>query len=164
MALPLLSLPVTQPMPKPATHSTRHVESRWLNHPQISPEPLEAAQALPVATPLPNPEPTLSAIPAAPTQASQPSDGSSLGQWLQTLRKCESGGNYQINTGNGFYGAYQFTIATWNHWATGYARADLAPAEVQDATIVKNTLASAGLSTQNPGCYKSQGLSNYPPQ
>lgn len=29
------------------------------------------------------------------------------------LRACESGGNYRINTGNGFYGAYQFDLGTW---------------------------------------------------
>jgi peptidoglycan hydrolase-like protein with peptidoglycan-binding domain len=29
------------------------------------------------------------------------------------LRNCESGGNYAINTGNGYYGAYQFSIGTW---------------------------------------------------
>ena len=29
------------------------------------------------------------------------------------IRQCESGGNYSINTGNGFYGAYQFTLQTW---------------------------------------------------
>ena len=37
----------------------------------------------------------------------------SLSGWLLTLRLCESGGNYQTNTGNGYYGAYQFSIATW---------------------------------------------------
>jgi resuscitation-promoting factor RpfA len=29
------------------------------------------------------------------------------------LRQCESGGRYTINTGNGFYGAYQFVPRTW---------------------------------------------------
>lgn len=87
----------------------------------------------------------------------------SLASWLLSLRNCESSGNYQENTGNGFYGAYQFTIDTWDHWNTSYARADLAPASVQDATIIKNTLATSGLSTQNPGCYAKEGLSNYPP-
>ena len=29
------------------------------------------------------------------------------------LRQCESGGNYTINTGNGFSGAYQFHPRTW---------------------------------------------------
>lgn len=29
------------------------------------------------------------------------------------LRGCESGGNYAANTGNGYYGAYQFALGTW---------------------------------------------------
>lgn len=32
---------------------------------------------------------------------------------LYAIRMCESGGNYSTNTGNGFYGAYQFTLGTW---------------------------------------------------
>ena len=34
------------------------------------------------------------------------------GVWEQ-LRVCESGGNYLENTGNGYYGAYQFALSTW---------------------------------------------------
>ncbi|MCU1623302.1 MAG: Transglycosylase domain protein [Frankiales bacterium] len=30
------------------------------------------------------------------------------------LRMCESGGNYSTNTGNGYYGAYQFDSRTWH--------------------------------------------------
>jgi Transglycosylase-like domain len=33
---------------------------------------------------------------------------------LYAIRMCESGGNYSTNTGNGFYGAYQFTVGTWH--------------------------------------------------
>lgn len=33
--------------------------------------------------------------------------------WLYSTRMCESGGNYWTNTGNGFYGAYQFTLSSW---------------------------------------------------
>lgn len=33
------------------------------------------------------------------------------------LRMCEAGGNYQRNSGNGYYGAYQFDLGTW--WANG---------------------------------------------
>jgi resuscitation-promoting factor RpfA len=29
------------------------------------------------------------------------------------LRMCESSGNYAIDTGNGYYGAYQFDLPTW---------------------------------------------------
>ena len=32
--------------------------------------------------------------------------------WEQ-LRFCESGGVYTVDTGNGFYGAYQFDLQTW---------------------------------------------------
>ena len=33
--------------------------------------------------------------------------------WLASTRQCESGGRYGIATGNGFYGAYQFTLSSW---------------------------------------------------
>jgi hypothetical protein len=29
------------------------------------------------------------------------------------LAKCESGGNWAINTGNGYYGGLQFSASTW---------------------------------------------------
>lgn len=32
---------------------------------------------------------------------------------LEAIAACESGGNPSANTGNGFYGKYQFTMATW---------------------------------------------------
>jgi hypothetical protein len=32
---------------------------------------------------------------------------------LQAIAACESGGNPATDTGNGFYGKYQFTLATW---------------------------------------------------
>ena len=32
--------------------------------------------------------------------------------WDQ-VAQCESGGNWQINTGNGYYGGLQFSLATW---------------------------------------------------
>lgn len=87
----------------------------------------------------------------------------SLNDWLYKLRMCETHGNYTSNTGNGYYGAYQFSASTWNSLNTGYPRADLAPPDVQDAAIIANTNRSAGLTTQNPGCYRSTGISNKPP-
>ncbi len=88
----------------------------------------------------------------------------SLDTWLLKLRSCETGGNYRTNTGNGYYGAYQFSEGTWNSLGTGYPRADLAPPAVQDQAIIRNTLRTSGLASQNPGCYNSTGISNYPPQ
>lgn len=40
------------------------------------------------------------------------------GVWAE-LRQCESGGNYAEDTGNGYYGAYQFLPSTW--WALGFS-------------------------------------------
>ena len=50
--------------------------------------------------------------------------------WAQ-LRACEASGNYATNTGNGFYGAYQFDARTWH--GLGYSGvASQAPPAVQD--------------------------------
>jgi uncharacterized protein YabE (DUF348 family) len=95
----------------------------------------------------------------------------SLAQWLQELRMCESGGNYQINTGNGFYGAYQFMASTWDRIAArvrpslvGVLPHTASPAD-QDFMIIQNTkLSSGGLASQNPGCFRSRGLSAFPPE
>lgn len=43
----------------------------------------------------------------------------SLSADFAELRNCESGDNYAINTGNGYYGAYQFSLQTWE--ALGYS-------------------------------------------
>ncbi len=43
---------------------------------------------------------------------SSPAPGSLAAQFA-ALRNCESSGNYQDNTGNGYYGAYQFSLPTW---------------------------------------------------
>lgn len=50
--------------------------------------------------------------------------------------QCESGGDYTTDTGNGYYGAYQFDQGTWDAYAPeGYAGTNpaTAPPEVQDA-------------------------------
>jgi hypothetical protein len=47
----------------------------------------------------------------APRQST--AGGGYAGGRLAAIRACESGGDYSTNTGNGFYGAYQFTQASW---------------------------------------------------
>jgi resuscitation-promoting factor RpfB len=58
---------------------------------------------------------------------------------------CESGGNWAINTGNGFYGGVQFDFGTWlaNGGGKYAARADLATREEQIA-IAEVTRARQG--------------------
>ncbi|MDT5028747.1 MAG: resuscitation-promoting factor RpfA [Micromonosporaceae bacterium] len=62
------------------------------------------------------------------------------------IANCESSGNWQINTGNGFYGGLQFTQSTWaGYGGTQYAAsADLATREQQIA-IAEKVLAGQGI-------------------
>jgi resuscitation-promoting factor RpfB len=55
------------------------------------------------------------------------------------VANCESGGNWHINTGNGFYGGLQFDYGTWlSNGGGAYApRADLASREQQIAIATK---------------------------
>ena len=52
-------------------------------------------------------------------------------QW-DALRHCESTNNYLVNTGNGYYGAYQFDQSTWES-VGGSGRPHWAEPVVQDA-------------------------------
>ena len=79
----------------------------------------------------------------------------SFAEALARLRGCESGGRYDRNSGNGYYGAYQYDIQTWANWG-GYSRADLAPGSVQDEKVWE-TYKRRGWQPW-PSCSKSQGL------
>lgn len=57
----------------------------------------------------------------------------------RSVRACESGGNYRINTGNGYYGAYQFDRGTWlsNGGGRYASTANKAPKFAQDHIAYK---------------------------
>lgn len=83
----------------------------------------------PVAVHTPIPQDT---APPAPRRA--PVQTSSGVNW-DAIARCESGGNWAINTGNGYYGGLQFTQQSWaGAGGLAYApRADLASREAQIA-------------------------------
>ncbi|MGI8699739.1 MAG: transglycosylase family protein [Nocardioidaceae bacterium] len=67
--------------------------------------------------------------------SSGPAGAATTATWNR-LAGCESGGNWHINTGNGYYGGLQFSQSTWVAMGgTRYApRADLATPAEQMAT------------------------------
>jgi hypothetical protein len=72
---------------------------------------------------------------AYPEAAVEAQWGPSAEAWA-ALRQCESGDDYRINTGNGYYGAYQFSPITW--WWLGYqGYPHQAPPAVQDQAALQ---------------------------
>jgi uncharacterized protein YabE (DUF348 family) len=63
------------------------------------------------------------------------------------VAQCESGGNWHINTGNGYYGGLQFSRSTWLAYGGGQfaGRADLASRE-QQITVANRVYADNGLA------------------
>lgn len=108
-----------------------------------APEPAPAPQAAPAAAPAP--EPAAQPAPQQPAAAPAPSGGWSV-NW-DAIARCESGGNWSINTGNGYYGGLQFDSGTWlSNGGGAYApRADLATKDQQIA-IAERVYAARGLS------------------
>jgi uncharacterized protein YabE (DUF348 family) len=90
--------------------------------------------------PAPAPEPA-----AAP--AANFSSGSSV--W-DAIAACESGGNWATNTGNGYYGGLQFSLATWQAYG-GTSRPDLTSREYQ-ISIAEKVAAAAGGYGAWPHC------------
>jgi uncharacterized protein YabE (DUF348 family) len=78
----------------------------------------------------PQPSPRTTPPPPAP---------SSNGLNWDAVAACESGGNWHINTGNGFYGGLQFDSGTWlaNGGGSYAPRADLASREAQIAVATR---------------------------
>lgn len=72
------------------------------------------------------------------------------------IAQCESGGNWSIASGNGYYGGLQFAASTWlaNGGGAYAASANLASRE-QQITIANKLYASAGLSAW--GCASAAG-------
>jgi uncharacterized protein YabE (DUF348 family) len=77
----------------------------------------------------------------------------SFGEALARLRSCE--GSYTSNTGNGYYGAYQYNDSTWGNYKN-YIHASDAPPAVQDERAWQ-TYQARGWNPW-PSCARSQGL------
>jgi resuscitation-promoting factor RpfB len=76
--------------------------------------------------------------------------------WDQ-LADCESGGNWAINTGNGYYGGLQFSLSTWRAYGgPGYPHQQSRETQIAIATKVRD--ANGGGYGSWPHCSQQLGL------
>jgi LysM repeat protein len=103
------------------------------------PPPPAPASTAPVSYSQPGPSS------AAPVYSSAPASTGGGVNW-NAIAACESGGNWSISTGNGFYGGLQFTQQTWLGYGGGqYAgSANLATPSEQIA-VAQRVLAGQGI-------------------
>jgi LysM repeat protein len=80
------------------------------------------------------------------------------GSTWDRLAQCESGGNWSINTGNGFSGGLQFTPSTWRAYGgTAYASSAYKASRSAQITVAQRVLASQGWGAW-PACSAKLGL------
>jgi LysM repeat protein len=121
------------------------------------PLPTKVAAAAPVAATA-APTPVVNRPVTYQQTSSAPAPAIAGGSVWDSLAQCESGGNWSINTGNGFYGGVQFDAGTWlSNGGGAYApTANLASREQQIA-IASKVQAARGWSPW-PACSARLGL------
>ncbi|WP_197497223.1 transglycosylase family protein, partial [Mycobacterium sp. 852013-51886_SCH5428379] len=74
------------------------------------------------------------------------------GEWDQ-VAACESGGNWAINTGNGYHGGLQFSPSTWS----GHGGGEFAPSAFLATKEEQIAVAERVLASQGKGAWPSCG-------
>ncbi|MEU9252541.1 transglycosylase family protein [Streptomyces sp. NPDC048270] len=94
---------------------------------------------------------------AAPLMAAGTASAATASEW-DKVAQCESGGNWAINTGNGYYGGLQFSSSTW----AGYGGKAYAPQANQASKAQQIAVAEKVLKGQGKGAWPhcGKGLSN----
>ncbi|MET9505971.1 transglycosylase family protein [Streptomyces sp. NPDC006622] len=81
---------------------------------------------------------------AAPLMAAGNASAATASEW-DAVAQCESGGNWSINTGNGYYGGLQFSASTWAAYGgTQYAAQANQASKSQQIQIAEKVLAGQG--------------------
>ncbi|MET7359025.1 transglycosylase family protein [Streptomyces sp. NPDC005562] len=97
---------------------------------------------------------------AAPLMAAGSASAATASEW-DAVAQCESGGNWSINTGNGFQGGLQFSPSTWAAYGgTKYAPSADKASKAQQIEIGEKVLAGQGKGAW-PSC--GVGLSGASP-
>jgi len=90
----------------------------------------------------------------APEPAAAPASSGGGGVW-DDLAQCESGGNWSINTGNGYYGGLQFSQGSWN--AAGGSGSPANASREEQIRVAENLQAMQGWGAW-PSCSSQLGL------
>ena len=86
-----------------------------------------------------------------------PAEAATTTVW-DRVAQCESGGNWKINTGNGFYGGVQFSASTWKaHGGKTYASQAHLATKAEQIAIARRVLAGQGPGAW-PTCSRRAGL------
>ncbi|MFE1324474.1 transglycosylase family protein [Streptomyces sp. NPDC058741] len=115
--------------------------------------PSKAARAVAVAG-------VASAAVAGPLMAAGSASAATASEW-DAVAQCESGGNWSINTGNGYYGGLQFSASTWaGYGGTKYASTADQATKAQQIEIAEKVLAGQGKGAW-PVCGKGLSSAGY---
>ncbi|MER7670187.1 transglycosylase family protein [Kitasatospora sp. NPDC096128] len=99
----------------------------------------------------------VAALPVAGLVTATSASAAPVSTW-DAVAQCESGGNWAINTGNGFYGGLQFTSSTWSAFGgTAYAAQANQATKAQQISVAEKVLASQGPGAW-PVCSVKAGL------
>ncbi|MFJ8662189.1 transglycosylase family protein [Streptomyces sp. NPDC093795] len=81
---------------------------------------------------------------AAPLLTAGTASAATASEW-DRVAQCESGGNWSINTGNGYYGGLQFSASTWAAYGgTAYASTANQASKSQQIAVAEKVLAGQG--------------------
>ncbi|MCB7137004.1 resuscitation-promoting factor [Cellulosimicrobium marinum] len=170
--------PVVQQEGKKGVHTTvyrvttvdgeeesRELVSKGVTEPAVDEVVVKGTKERPAPEPEPAPAPSSSSSSSSGGSSSSgsSSSGSSssgsqgsapAGVWAQ-LAQCESGGNPATNTGNGYYGLYQFSLPTWQAMGGSGLPSEASAAEQTQRAQALQAQSGWG---QWPACARKLGL------
>ena len=102
------------------------------------------------------------AVAGAPLLVAAPAANAAPDSVWDRVAECESSGNWNINTGNGFFGGLQFTSSTWRAFG-GAQFADSAnrASREQQIVVAERVLAGQGWGAW-PVCSRKAGATGQP--
>lgn len=93
--------------------------------------------------------------PSAPAASGGSGGGGGGGSHWDALAQCESGGDWGISTGNGYYGGLQFSMSTWQ--AMGGSGNPASASREQQIAVAERVLDAQGWGAW-PSCSSQLGL------